>query len=290
MQAIRREDFLSRRFEHIVFSGGGNRCWWQAGVVEVLAQLPCWNARQLLGASAGAGIATAFATGKIQQSLHAAIARFDVTPRNIEWRDLLKGQRPFMLPRIYPEWITTFLEAPDLSRLRALNLRVQIAITRPIPILPLSLSTMIALTLYATEKYWMKTFHSRLPHKVGLRPEYHDLGNAANLDDARSLLLASAAAVPITPIHRVHGRPALDGGFYDNQPLPKDRADDEGTLVLLTRHNPKLPTMFSFHNRTYLQPTAPVAAINMDCTSGDNVRKTYEQGRREAMAITEMKA
>jgi len=285
MQAISSEDFLAHRFEHVVFAGGGNRCWWQAGLVEVLSQLPCWNPRQLLGASAGAGIATAFATGRLQESLHAAIARFEATPRNVEWRDLLKGKRPFALPRIYPEWITTFLEAPDLARLRALNLRVQVAITRPIPLLPLSLSTMIALTLYATEKYWMKTFHSRLPHKVGLRPEYHDLGAAVDLEEARTLLLASAAAVPITPTHRVHGRPALDGGFYDNLPLPQDRADDEGTLILLTRHNPARPTMFTYEKRTYLQPAAPVAAINMDCTSGDNVRKTYEQGQREALGM-----
>jgi predicted acylesterase/phospholipase RssA len=285
MQAINREDFLSRNFEHIVFSGGGNRCWWQAGMVEVLSQLPCWNARQLFGASAGAGIATAFATGKIHNSLHAAITRFDATPRNVEWRDLLKGKRPFMLPRIYPEWITTFLEAPDLARLRSLNLRVQVAITRPIPLLPLSLSTLVALTLYATEKYWMKTFHSRLPHKVGLRAEYHDIGESLHIDDARSLLLASGAAVPITPIHRVNGRPALDGGFYDNQPLPQDRNADASTLVLLTRHNPAQPTMFEYDKRVYLQPTSPVAAINMDCTSGDNVRKTYEQGRREAESL-----
>lgn len=285
MQAITREDFLSHRFENIVFAGGGNRCWWQAGLVEVLSQLPCWRARQFLGASAGAGVATAFATGRIQESLQAAITRFDATPRNVEWRDLLKGQRPFMMPRIYPEWITSFLDAPDLARLRTHDLRVTVAITRPIRFLPLSLSTLIALTLYSTEKYWLKTYHSRLPHKFGFRAEYHDLGESADIADARALLMASAAAVPMTAVHRVQGRPALDGGFYDNLPLPQDGTDDERTLVMLTRHRAELPQMFRFDRRIYIQPTAPVAAINIDCTSGENVRKTYEQGRCEALAI-----
>ena len=285
MQAISREDFLAHRFENVVFAGGGNRCWWQAGMVEVLSQLPCWNVRQLLGASAGAGVATAFATGRIQNALQAAIERFDATPHNVEWRDLLKGQRPFMMPRIYPDWISTFLDASDLVRLRALNLRIQIAITRPIRFLPLTFSTAIALTLYATEKFWLKTYHSRLPHKVGLRAEYHDIGKCADLDEARTLLLASAAAVPITPVHRVHGRPALDGGFYDNLPLPQDGTDDERTLVLLTRHRAELPQIFRFDRRIYIQPSEPVAAINMDCTSGENVRKTYGQGRREGLML-----
>jgi hypothetical protein len=41
MQAIARQDFLSRNFENIVFAGGGNRCWWQAGFVKQLTN-PDW--------------------------------------------------------------------------------------------------------------------------------------------------------------------------------------------------------------------------------------------------------
>jgi hypothetical protein len=35
----------------------------------------------------------------------AAVERFSRTPVNVEWSSLLKGQRPFVLPRIYPDWI-----------------------------------------------------------------------------------------------------------------------------------------------------------------------------------------
>ena len=261
MQAITPQEFLSRNYQNIVFAGGGNRCWWQAGVVEVLSLQPCWQAQRLIGASAGAGIATAFATGRTKDSLAAAVERFNATARNFEWRDLLKGQRPFMMPRIYPDWISSFLDESDLEKLKKVGLKIEVVITRPIPYLPLTLSTLLALGLYASEKYWLKNFH------------------------ARTLLMASAAAVPITPIHRVGGRAALDGGFYDSIPLPQDRQGDPETLVLLTRHRADLPQMFTHQQRVYLQPAQKVAAINMDCTSGTKVQLTYDQGRSEALAL-----
>lgn len=281
MQALSTQDFLGRCFHNIVFAGGGNRCWWQAGVVEFLSQHTCWQAQRLIGVSAGAGIATAFATGRIQNSLATTVARFDVTPRNIEWRDLLKGKRPFMLARMYPDWISSFLDAADFEKLKKAQLKIEVVITRPLRFVPLTISTLLALALYSSEKFWLKRFHARLPHHLGFRAEYLDLAASASLGDAHTLLLASGAAVPITPVHRVHGRAALDGGFYDSTPLPRDRAGDQGTLILLTRHRPKLPQIFSFEQRVYLQPAAPVPAINMDCTSSKNVLLTYEQGRRE---------
>lgn len=279
--AMSANHFFERTFHTVVFAGGGNRCWWQAGVAERLSQQACWQAQRLIGVSAGAGIATAFAAGRIQDALRNAVERFNRTPRNIVWRDLLKAKRPFVLPRIYPDWIESFLQTPDLQRLRRGALAVDVVITRPIPFLPVTVSTAIALALYSTEKFWLKTFHGRLPHWVGLRAEYHDLTSCSQLEDARSLLLASAAAVPITPTHKVDGRPALDGGFYDNVPLSQNRADDAGTLVLLTRHRPDLPQAFAFQGRTYFQPSRAVDATNMDCTSGPNVQSTYAQGERD---------
>lgn len=285
MKAVKPQDFLSRSFEHIVFAGGGNRCWWQAGTIDALSQHVCWQARHLIGASAGAGIATAFAMGRIQNSLAQAIARFNATPRNVEWRNLLKGKRPFVLPALYPDWIASFLDASDLTKLKFRPLKVEVVITRPIPFLPLSLSTLIALAVYSSEKYWQKHFHARLPHYLGFRAQYLDLALSKNLAEARTLLLASGAAVPLTPLHLVQGRAALDGGFYDSVPLPIDRADDPGTLVLLTRYRSDLPQIFLYQHRVYIQPTQAVPATNMDCTSGENVRLTFQQGQQEALRL-----
>lgn len=95
-------------------------------------------------------------------------------------------------------------------------------------------------------------------------PEHNDLTSCPQLSDACSLLLASAAAVPITFTNKVDRHVALDGGFYDNAPLPRNRADDAGTLVLLTRHRADPPQVFDLQGCTYLQPRRAVDATNMD--------------------------
>ena len=279
--AISPYEFFNQNFHTVVFAGGGNRCWWQAGVVNLLEEHSCWRPKRLIGVSAGAAIATAYATGRIPEALQSAVKHFSETRQNIVWSDLLKGKRPFVLPRIYPEWIKSFLKAADLKNLKNTDLKLDVAITRPIKHLPVTVSTLIALALYSTEKFWLKTFHGRLPHLVGLRPEYHDLTGCNSLEDAHSLLLASAAAVPITPTHMVDGRPALDGGFYDNVPIPQSREEDTNTLVLLTRHRPELPQAFYLEGRIYFQPSRAVDATNMDCTSSMNVQNTFNQGSED---------
>lgn len=282
LQPLSARQVLALPVVDVVFAGGGNRCWWQAGLVERLRHHPNWQPLRYTGASAGAGIATATALGTVQQALRAAVDRFNATPRNVEWAHLLKGQRPFALPRIYPDWLHSFFQPADWARLKAQTLQVDVAITRPIRGLPLTVSSLLALTLYATEKFWLRRFHARVPHRLGFRTEHWNLAHSASLADAHNLLGASAACVPITPVARVGGRPALDGGFYDalpRTPLPEHLAPPNGqTLVLMTRHRPDLPTHFALDGRLYWQPTRRTAASSFNCTSGQAVQDTFDHG------------
>lgn len=289
MKAISSDAFRSRQFDTVVFAGGGNRCWWQAGVVEGFRGTALWKPSTFVGASAGASIAVAAVTDRLRASLAIAVERFSMTPANIEWASLLKGKRPFVLPKIYPDWIDSFLSASDFQVLRQSPIKVQVAITRPIRFLPTSVSTVIALSLYSTEKFWRRTLHSKLPHLAGLRSEHVLINQCATLDEASTLLLASSAAVPITPTHKVSGRVALDGGFYDSIPLPKPDTTHGDTLVLLTRHNPDRPQLFEAGGRFYLQPKCRIPVVNMDCTDPVGVQRTFDQGLWEATELREAK-
>ncbi len=285
MLALTPSQLLARRYTHAVFAGGGNRCWWQAGLVEVLARQACWEVVHLVGASAGAGIAAAFATGRLRDALETAATRFDDTPANVQWRELLRGRRPFPLPAIYRDWVASFVDAAGHARLAAAAPRVEVAITRVTRWLPHALGAGLALGLYATERLWARSFHDPFPRRFGLRPQYLDLAQSRDAGEACRWLSASAAAVPIAPGVRLDGRLALDGGFYDNVPLPLDAASHASTLVLLNEHQPGLPRAFELGGRAYLQPAWPVAAVKLDCTRGDAVRRTFEQGRHEALEL-----
>jgi predicted acylesterase/phospholipase RssA len=101
MKTLSLEAFRSKQFETVVFAGGGNRCWWQAGLVEGLSGSALWTPTTFVGASAGAGIAVAAVTHKLRASLAAAVERFSRTPANVDWSSLLKGQRPFSARPIF---------------------------------------------------------------------------------------------------------------------------------------------------------------------------------------------
>jgi len=55
VEAIRRFGF--NEVETLVFAGGGNRCWWQAGVLRHLIDRGMRLPMQLVGTSAGAAVA-----------------------------------------------------------------------------------------------------------------------------------------------------------------------------------------------------------------------------------------
>ena len=166
----------------------------------------------------------------------------------MEWSNLLKGQRPFVLPRIYPDWIRSFLSAGDFQTLKASPIEVRVAITQHIRFLPTTVSTAMALCLYSTEKFW-------------LRSEYWVINQCANLDEASTLLLASGAAAP------------------------KTRSASGDTLVLLTRHKPERPQIFESNGRVYLQSKSKIAVTNMDCTDPVGCQRTFDQGWMEAAEL-----
>ncbi len=85
---------LNRTDTRIVFAGGGNRCWWQGGMVEALRAHACWAPERFIGTSAGASIATAIVTGNLQASLRKAVAYFDSIPRTPNFETKRMGEQP----------------------------------------------------------------------------------------------------------------------------------------------------------------------------------------------------
>jgi predicted acylesterase/phospholipase RssA len=136
---------------------------------------------------------------------------------------------------------------------------------------------------YLVDKHTGNRLHPRLPRLLGLRHEFHPLQQCDSLADARNLLVAAAAAPPFLSAQRVNGNHAIDGGYLDNAPVPaQSAAERAGTLVLLTRHDPKLPTLFRHNERHYWQPSQRIPVSTWDCTPRATVREAFVLGQRDA--------
>lgn len=86
----------------LALAGGGNRCWWQAGVLSCLIEAGWSLPRQWVGTSAGAAIAAACLTTGPEIALAACRELYGGTTRIFKWQGLQHGRLEFAHQTIYP--------------------------------------------------------------------------------------------------------------------------------------------------------------------------------------------
>ena len=115
----------------LAFAGGGNRCWWQAGL---LTHLQAYGARlpaSLVGTSAGAAIAASLLTGSTATALQACQRLYAANAQVFDWRGLTRFQLNFAHQTVYPAWLTAFVNEGNFKALQSASSRLLVAVTRP---------------------------------------------------------------------------------------------------------------------------------------------------------------
>ncbi|HEY4146827.1 patatin-like phospholipase family protein [Pinirhizobacter sp.] len=279
---VRALDF--RQIETLVFAGGGNRCWWQAGALTHLMEQGQPLPPQLVGTSAGAAVAASFLVDGTDTALEACLRLYAGNPKIFDWSALAAFKLKFAHQQVYPAWVDAFLNARTFTSLRRSSSRLTVALTRPARFLGLGGSVAAGTLAYLVDKYLWNSIHPRLPGLMGLRQDFIVFNECADIDTAQTLLIAAASAPPIMrarPVGRGH---AIDGGYTDNAPIPPQSGKERSTtLVMLTRHYPKLPPLFTWLGRTYWQPSQRIPVSTWDCTPKTTVREAYDLGLRDSV-------
>lgn len=283
MNAIASEFVLPADPGTLVLAGGGNRCWWQAGLLSTLREHGLVLPPQLIGTSAGAAVAAAVLTDAVDLALDACRRLYAGNAAIFRWRGLLSRRLEFAHQQIYPAWLAAFVTPENLARLRQGPSRLVVAVSRPSPVLGLAGSVALGTLAYLVDKKLWHSLHPRLPRWLGLKLEFLTLPEA-DLEQAHRLLQAAAAPPPIMPAQRLGGRPAFDGGYTDNAPLPpRPAAGRDRSLTLLTRYYAGRPALFHEDERWYWQPSRPIPVSTWDCTARASVDAAFELGRRDAL-------
>jgi predicted acylesterase/phospholipase RssA len=281
MEKLESYDFA--QVETLVFAGGGNRCWWQAGALKHLMEHGKRMPRRLVGTSAGAAVAASCLTEDPDVALHACLRLYAGNPRIFDWSGLSRFELRFAHQQVYPAWLDAFFNAANFAMLRDSASRLTVAITRPAAFLGTRGSVVAGTFAYLVDKYLWNSIHPRLPRMLGLRQDFVDLQQCATIEDAQALLIAAASAPPIMSSRLIDGGHAIDGGYTDNAPIPPQSDEEKArTLVLLTRHYPRLPTLFRWAGRTYWQPSRRIPVSTWDCTPKTTVREAYELGLQDS--------
>lgn len=272
----------------LVLAGGGNRCWWQAGALRHLMERGMRLPAQLVGTSAGAAVAASILAEGADTALQACLKLYASNPRIFDWSSLSKLKLKFAHQHVYPAWVEAFLNEATFDTLRHSSSRLVVALTRPARFLGMRGSVAAGTVAYLVDKYLWNSIHPRLPRLFGLRQDFMVLNDCSDIEMAQSLLIAAASAPPIMSARPVGGGPAIDGGYTDNAPIPPQSEQERSTtLVMLTRHYPKLPPLFRWHGRTYWQPSQRIPVSTWDCTSKTTVHEAYDLGAQDSIQALE---
>jgi predicted acylesterase/phospholipase RssA len=271
-------------FDAISFAGGGNRCYWQGGFFEALAERFDLAPRLAVGASAGAfaGIYSLLGLGgAVRERVLASCAPHR---RNFDFPAWRRGEPLCPVGPLYRALIMDVLNADALKALKR-RTDFQIAVTRLPRGFPPLFGAALGIGAYQLEKRLVQPVHPRFGRKLGFRQEFiavHDLAAPEALADA---LIASSCVPPFMPVLQIGGAAAFDGGLVDNVPVAPLLPIEAGggrTLVLLTRVYRRVPTITG---RTYVQPSRPIGVSQFDLTNPDGIRQAYELGLADGAAF-----
>lgn len=271
-------------FDAITFAGGGNRCYWQGGFYETVADGLGLRPRLVVGASAGAFAATYSLLGIGPQVRSGVIGACGPHLRNFDMAAWRRGEPLCPVGPMYQALLAETVDAAALARINAMT-DFRIAVARLPRGLSPAVGAAVGIGAYQIEKHLFHPVHPRFGRALGFRSEFVAARHLSDPQQMRDALIASGGVPPFMPVTTVGDRPAFDGGLVDNvpvEPLQEIEAAGGRTLVLLTRRYRTLP---SCANRLYVQPSERIAVSQFDITDPDGIRRAFELGCRDGEAF-----
>jgi predicted acylesterase/phospholipase RssA len=271
-------------FDAVAFAGGGNRCYWQGGFYEAVADRLAFPPKVAAAVSAGAFACIYSVLGSGAHVRELVLAACGPHQRNFDFRGWRSGGPLCPVGPMYRALLDELIDDAALARLRQ-RTDLHIAVARLPFGLPPLLGAAIGIGCYQLEKHLFHPVHPRLGRMLGFRAEFIRVRELATARELRDAILASGCVPPFMPQVMVGGKPGFDGGLVDNVPVgPLEPIEAAGgcTLVLLTRtyrHVPKVP------GRTYVQPSRPIGAKQFDITNPAAIRAAYELGLQDGKAF-----
>jgi len=265
------------RFENVVFAGGGNRCFWQAGFWSIASEALDLRPKRVTAVSAGSAIACTLFSGNFD----AGFARFKkalaANDCNFRLGNLLRDRPLFPHGDMYRAAILASIDETALLRLHQ-GPEISVLVACPPNWAPPGIAALLGVIAGEIEEWGALAVHSSTGSRIGFRPLFIPVRECATPAALADLIIASSCVPPLTPQAMRNGIYLLDGGFFSNVPTEGLFAAPGQTLVLLTRRFPTLP---SVAGRVYMQPSQTIPASAWDYTDAAAVQSTFDLGRRD---------
>lgn len=275
---------MTQRDLAITFAGGGNRSFYQLGLMNRWRERLLPRVAAIAACSAGACIATLMLSGREREVKQFWERRRAGVTKNFEWRRLLSGKRPTPHEPIYRDTLLHAFIEGGFEEIKAQPFPILILTTAFPMFMPPIAAALLGLCSYDLEKKLKKELiHPSYGRHVGFRPVVFDARDCRSPAELVDLIIATSATPPFTSVGSFGGRRLLDGGIIDNAPafLADEVPGVSRNLVLLTRPYP--PQVIGRRGtRLYLAPAEPLPVERWDYTRPELVEETILIGERDA--------
>jgi predicted acylesterase/phospholipase RssA len=268
----------------ITFAGGGNRAFYQFGLMQAWGERLLPRVAALATCSAGACVAAMWLANREPAARDLWLARTAGLERNLDWRRALRGERLAPHGAVLREIVLAIGEGGGLERIQAAPFPVFVLASAFPEVMPPSLAVLVGIAAYQFDRARRPgQLHPTSGQKLAFRPAVFDMRDCAAPAELADLVLASSATPPFTPVGRFRGRSLLDGGMVDNAPaFVADRVGGvRRNIVLLTRPYPGVP-LGPRGSRFYLAPSTPPPLERWDYTRPHLMAENVALGTRDA--------
>jgi predicted acylesterase/phospholipase RssA len=268
----------------LTFAGGGNRSFYQLGLLSKWGSLLLPRVAAVASVSAGACVVTTHLSGRADEAHRFWLERARGITRNFDWRKLLRGERAAPQGEIYRETLHVTFADGGLERVRSQPFPIYVLAADFPWLMPRLLSVSLGIGMYSLERSIRRAPHPISPQWLGFRPVVVDARSCETVEELAALILASSATPPFTPIGNFRGMQLLDGGMIDNAPAfvaERRHPDAARSVVFLSR--PYHPSVMGIQGkRLYVAPTQPTPIGRWDYTQPHLLHETVLMGEREA--------
>jgi predicted acylesterase/phospholipase RssA len=268
----------------ITFAGGGNRAFYQLGLMNRWRERLLPRVAAMATCSAGACVAALLLSGRETEAGEFWKQRRSGITSNFEWRKLARRERPTPHEPIYRDTLLHAFAAGGLERIRSQPFPILILTTAFPKRMPAFAAVLVALSAYNIEKRFRREMiHPTFGARVGFKAMAFDARDCETPQALADLVIASSATPPFTSLGRFDGQRLLDGGIIDNAPafLADTVHGVRRNLVLLTRPYPSHVIGLK-GGRLYLAPAADLPVHRWDYTRPELIDATIETGERDA--------
>jgi predicted acylesterase/phospholipase RssA len=274
-------------FTSVVMQGGGIRCFWQAGFLgEAGAKLKLQD-KPIFAVSAAAGIAAAWAAGRLEYAIDRFREAASANPRNFYPGNAFSRQPLFPHARIYARVLEQVFSAEAAARLKH-GAGLHVLLAKAHPALPTPVIVALGAALYYARRWLAPERRAALARRLGFGADYVDIRTCDGPAGIAALILASSCTPPFTPVLRWQGRPVIDGGLLESVPVGGLTGAHSHPLVLMTRA-PGAHERFDFPHQLAF-PSRHLAVSAWDYTSPQGIDEALALGRSDAAAFLDRPA